>query len=720
MNLNIPTSFQVKPVAFVLLIILLTVSCKDKKSSEGYRHQFDFAKIAKLNSGVAKISKGEGSTGNILKISPSNENRGFTLWQKGDPGSWEKGKFLVYEVWHDNDYCVYLSQSFYGTSEKVGVITFQGEDETLRGQVVGGPKITTKVGILPGLKTQVIYPLEYLDIQTVHGQRFPRQLKTGTRGERVYPEDITKVSVSFYPYLESRFKPELEIAAIYLTDTIPEPLEDVTEYYVDEFGQWALKDWPGKTHSVENMKSFNDSLLNVTADSKFKDDWSKYGGQKSLRFKSTGFFRTHNDGKRWWFADPEGYAFLSIGVDGVRSSVGSYTTGQEDLFKFIPGSNQLVNTTSNSGLVDFYSENLKRVFGDEWREKWESITRGLLKQHNFNTVGNWSDIQFARNAQMPYVLNMDGFPSTTVLLYRDFPDVFSSEYAEQSGVFAKQLESFKNDRFLIGYFLRNEPKWAMGLESHNLAYEMFATSKNSFTKQEFIKWISEKYENNITGFNGSWGIELKTFDELKEKIFREIPNENADMDFYEFSKLMVKKYVNVPCDAIDKIDSNHLNLGMRYGSLSSELLYNASDRFDVFSINSYGYEPASTSEIEKISGKPVMIGEFHFGALDRGLPATGLGATVSQEDRGKAYQHYLETGFSRPELIAIHWFIWIDEPVTGRHDGENYNIGMVDVCNRPYRELMNAARITNGRIYDVVTGKLSPVNEQIEKIPVLR
>ena len=713
-------SNQAKAITLALFIGLLIPSCKEKDSSKGYFHKFDLEKVANLNSDVTKISTGEGLKGNVLKVSLSAENQAFTLWQKGDQGLWEKAKFLVYEVWHDKDHCIYLRQNFYGTSGKAGVITFQGENEALKGQILGGPKITTKVGILPRLRTQIIYPLQYLDIQTVHGQRFPRQLKTGTQGERLYPEDITKVTVSFYPYLESRFKPELEIAAIYLTDTIPDPLEKVTEPYVDEFGQWAIRDWPGKTHSVEDMKSVNDSLLKVTANAKFKNDWSRYGGNKSLSFKSTGFFRTHNDGKRWWLVDPEGYAFLSVGVDGIRSSTSAYTKGQEDLFKSLPVSNQQEQTTSNSGMVDFYSENLRRSFGEVWREKWETITSGLLKQYNFNTVGNWSDIEFARNARMPYVLNMNGFPSTGVKLYRDFPDVFSVEYADNSTIFASQLETFKNDRFLIGYFLSNEPKWAMGLQSHNLAFEMFATSKNSLTKQEFIKWISKKYENDVVGFNASWGIELQSFDELATKTFREMPGENADRDFYEFSKLMVKKYVNVPCDAIDKVDSNHLNLGLRYGSLSSELLYNASERFDVFSINSYGYEPAITLDIEKNSGKPVMIGEFHFGALDRGLPATGLGATVSQEDRGKAYQHYLETGFSRPELIAIHWFIWIDEPITGRNDGENYNIGMVDVCNRPYRELMKAARITNGRVYDVATGKIKPVGLEIERIPVLR
>jgi len=45
---------------------------------------------------------------------------------------------------------------------------------------------------------------------------------------------------------------------------------------------------------------------------------------------------------------------------------------------------------------------------------------------------------------------------------------------------------------------------------------------------------------------------------------------------------------------------------------------------------------------------------------------------------------------------------------------------MVDICNRPYHELMNAARISNARVYDVATGKIKPFNEEIEIVPLIR
>ena len=67
-----------------------------------------------------------------------------------------------------------------------------------------------------------------------------------------------------------------------------------------------------------------------------------------------------------------------------------------------------------------------------------------------------------------------------MLLYRDFPDVFSEEYRQNAVEFARQLEGYRNDKFLIGYFLSNEPHWAFG--DNNLAFEMFALNTPSVTK----------------------------------------------------------------------------------------------------------------------------------------------------------------------------------------------------------------------------------------------
>ena len=117
--------------------------------------------------------------------------------------------------------------------------------------------------------------------------------------------------------------------------------------------------------------------------------------------------------------------------------------------------------------------------------------------------------------------------------------------------------------------------------------------------------------------------------------------------------------------------------------------------------------------------KPVIIGEWHFGALDAGLPASGIGHVANQTERGKAYRAYLEDAAALPWCVGAHWFTLYDEPAQGRFDGENYNIGFLDVCHRPYEELSAAARVTHERMYEVASGQIAPYAEEVNYLPLL-
>ena len=52
-----------------------------------------------------------------------------------------------------------------------------------------------------------------------------------------------------------------------------------------------------------------------------------------------------------------------------------------------------------------------------------------------------------------------------------------------------------------------------------------------------------------------------------------------------------------------------------------------------------------------------------------------------------------------PRFVGAHWFQWLDQPLTGRSDGENYQIGFVTVTDTPYPELVEAARDVAGAMY---------------------
>ena len=142
---------------------------------------------------------------------------------------------------------------------------------------------------------------------------------------------------------------------------------------------------------------------------------------------------------------------------------------------------------------------------------------------------------------------------------------------------------------------------------------------------------------------------------------------------------------------------------------------------DVFSINCYSFDPTVDMDFAVRAGvdRPILLGEFHFGALDRGLPATGLKGVTNQRERAKAWRTYVERCAEHPFGVGAHWFQFMDQFCLGRFDGENYQIGVVDICTRPYPELTEAMDETARTIYEVRRGARPAFSERAESIPMI-
>jgi hypothetical protein len=147
--------------------------------------------------------------------------------------------------------------------------------------------------------------------------------------------------------------------------------------------------------------------------------------------------------------------------------------------------------------------------------------------------------------------------------------------------------------------------------------------------------------------------------------------------------------------------------------MEEELLKFCRQNFDVLSFNCYDLSPGKEmmDRALEISGLPMIIGEFHFGTVDRGM-AQSLWQVNSQAERGVAYRYYTEQGYSHPGLIGTAWFQWCDQDLTGRRDGENYNCGLIDVTDRPYLYLVEAMSQTAKRLFEVHSGSLEPFDQK--------
>ena len=343
---------------------------------------------------------------------------------------------------------------------------------------------------------------------------------------------------------------------------------------------------------------------------------------------------------------------------------------------------------------------------------------GQLMRMGINTLGNWSDPRLF--GKMPYVTSLPEFPSTKQLIFRDFPDVLDEEYRAEADRCAKALAARKDDPWMIGYFLRNEPAWAF-VDGLLIADEVLRNPADTACKEGLIAFLREKY-GDAGRLAEAWNAAFSSFDDLKRPIEKASSlSGQALADIREFSAFLTERYMRVPAEACRRADPNHMILGMRWAWISDPLLVTGWDAFDVFSINCYAVDPTpALDQVRKLGvDLPVVIGEYHFGALDAGLPATGLEAVRNQADRARAYRYYAEHAAACPNGVGCHWFQCYDQFALGRFDGENYNIGLFDITLRPYPAMSRAVHETAEALASVMSGKEKPFDIRPVSLPMI-
>ncbi|MCS7309747.1 MAG: hypothetical protein NZ741_05955, partial [Armatimonadetes bacterium] len=493
---------------------------------------------------------------------------------------------------------------------------------------------------------------------------------------------------------------------------------------LDMLGQSRLHDWEGKSRSAEEVSARLRQQLAEAPSAAFPKGFSRWGGWKELRFESTGFFRTHHDGRRWWLVDPDGYAFWSAGVDCVRVDTEAAYDGLEAALEWMPDPSgeyaAIYRHTEHGGgrSINYLAANFIRAFGkEEWYARWAQIALAHLRRFGFNTVANWSDWWVAREAGFPYVRPLHFEPRQTPLVFRDFPDVFDPRFEQDAAAFAEQLREIVDDPAFIGYFLMNEPTW--GFAAQTPAEGMLLNTPSCATRRALAEWLRERYGGDAA-LAAAWQADTRLAD-VAEGEWRQPLTAAARDDLARFSTIMVARLYDMLSAACRRVDPHHLNLGARYYTVPPAWAVEGMKCFDVFSINCYDQRvPAHRLRpLSEPLGMPVLIGEWHFGALDVGLPASGIGRVRDQAERGRAYRVYLETAAAEPWCVGVHYFTLYDQSALGRFDGENYNIGFLDVCNKPYEPLAQAARQSHERLYAVAAGLQPPFDEPVEYLPKL-
>ena len=473
---------------------------------------------------------------------------------------------------------------------------------------------------------------------------------------------------------------ELRSISLHKEDPGDEYLGEVP--IVDEFGQSNLVNFEEKIKSLQQLESeWKDEEKSLEIAENF--NYSKYGGYMNAQVEATGFFRTEKVNGKWWFVDPKGYQFLSLGVDCVvPGSAGQVNRldnrDHSNFIKTLPPEG-IGYDLDNPKSVSFGTWNLHRRFGDEYPTKSREMAIDRMSSWGLNTIANWSSKEVIDMNKKPFTLQLYGLGMNKGVM--GLADVYASDFQTRIEEAVEQYVSpYKDNKWLIGYFTGNEPSW-LGQE-YRLCDLILAEDNDKPIKQALKNYLSE----------GDTPERRKAF------IY------DTFKTFLQTVEASVRKY-----------DPNHLTLGIRFGHVpEDEVLRICKDVFDVFSFNAYEVVPPrkTMDRISEVTGLPMIIGEYHSGTVNRGM-AQALVQVKNQEERGVAYRLYTEQAFNHPALIGVGYFQWSDQDLTGRsNDGENYNCGIIDVTDRPYPHMVDAIKKTAKRLYDVHTEKIQPFDQK--------
>ncbi|MEM9869305.1 MAG: beta-agarase, partial [Bacteroidota bacterium] len=679
---------KVNLVLVIGMAMFVLLSCKntasDEKTSEGYI-LFDFEEgidKALVKAQDASYEWIKTDTSNYLKV-----NSGYTSKEPGvvlkspENQPWDlNGKYAVKADVTNLDDKEIQVEMFVG-NDPDGLIRWYCSDY---------------LDLKPGQTRTITVPLAWskwvhspqLGIKGMRG--VPGQLKT----------DIAKIQEitinTRYSYEDNAFavdniRAEGELEVRDTKDFKP---------FIDEFGMYKHDEWPGKMHSVEELKQAVVENSKVLEANPGPQDRSIYGGwAKGPKLEATGFFRTEKIDGKWWMVDPEGYLFWSAGVNCVDSrSVYTGITGREDYFEglpknegeyaqfYIPGfaaSHGFYKGKEDYEMFNFYQLNLYKKYGDEWLGQFQSTANDRLHSWGLNTIGFVSDEGAIDLQKTPYVGSIWITDTPKIEgsqgFWGKFHDVFDPQFNEAVRNSVERQKKGSGDPWCIGFFIDNELSWgALG----SLSVGTLQSPASQAAKQEFVADLMKKYDT-VEALNSVWGTQHGSWDALLEST--EAPDfEKAEADLLDFYEKIADTYFKTVHDALDAVAPGQNYLGCRFAWKNNAVVLGAGSKYlDIMSFNKYEYGVANVSLPEGVDA-PILIGEFHFGATDRGYFHLGVKAAKNQEHRGVLYEDYIESALKNPLIIGAHWFQYLDQPLTGRFDGENYNVGLVDEYDNPH------------------------------------
>ena len=543
---------------------------------------------------------------------------------------------------------------------------------------------------------------------------------------------------------------------------------DTTNFYpwIDQFGQRLYGDWPGRVESYHDYAVHKRIELEWLARQPGPTGWSKYGGYiQGDNYGGTGHFRTQKINGKWWFIDPEGYPFFSVGITGVGDAGGAsnnryepfngaancgdcvyrqpwqercitgarYDLEQSDLNKILqhqikPVPPKLSNRCGDEEFFNYWYEAIcykydhakcnpnapetpadRDLDTDAGKQEWAKYTamnQARFKKWGVNTHGCWTyGHQVAEPVGNEYASQIPGLDGTDRVPYTVF---INSKVAGE-----KLTDGFGRNP--------NVPWRSWGLTDDNdeaglqAAIEQridqfIADTNASLVEKVGIESINDDpyclgiFIDNEVKTDGSTETMWRTYFRAAERAVRaKVPNK----------LYLCNRWAGYPTDATDKIPDNTedflIGLSAQHCDVVTYNWYHneVNEKHIPFpSISGMHYH----NGVDVLAGrvlpydKPTMIGEFTISTFDGVNVASGPRHAPTDEQRGRIAAHYWQTALNTKNIVGAHWFRYTDQFLTGRGDGESYQNGFLSMLDYPYYDFIQEIQKFTHSMYEADFG----------------
>lgn len=419
-----------------------------------------------------------------------------------------------------------------------------------------------------------------------------------------------------------------------------------------------------------------------------------FGGIEQIQLPATGFYRIEELGGRWWFVDPDGHPLLSQAVNHVTHR------GDRD-----------IETDEWP-----YGQAVEALYADE--AAWADIAVVRLRQWGFHGLGAWrasSELQ-GRMPETP-ILGLGGVDWIDGTIADVFADGWATAVQDKA---LQEVEGRVDDPLVIGWFLDNEMRWGVDWRgTEDLTELSWELGPDTATQDELLAFFRARYDDDFAAFAASWQVDGLASDWAGLEQLASLPD-GGEEDRRAWEEHYADRYFAVTSGSVRAVDPNHLLLGVRFISqmIPSPVVRASGRHLDVVSVNRYelteGLEDLlqnaspefartgdDLEEFHLLSGRPILISEFGYRAMDSGLPNSSPPIQLvldTQTERAEHFAAFAHRHLAPPWGVGLHWFEWTDEPPGGRFDGENSNWGLVSLEDEPYAELV-AVTATEGVVW---------------------